>query len=139
VLRHLIEERDLVGSVEVDSAGTSAEHTGEPPDRRARAEARRRGIDLSGLRARRVTPRDFSDFDLLLAADHVNEDRLLRAAPAGTEHKVRRLTEFGPDAETWPEVPDPYYGGADGFTEVFDLVERACAGLLDHLERSGAP
>jgi protein-tyrosine phosphatase len=137
VLRHIIQERGLTEVLEVDSAGTSGEHAGEPPDRRAREEAARRGLDLSTLRARRVEPDDFESFDLLLAADRVNEDRLRRAAPSGTEHKVRRLTEFGPDADGWPEVPDPYYGGADGFTEVFDLVERACSGLLEHLERAG--
>jgi protein-tyrosine phosphatase len=133
VLRQKVQARGLQDRVEVDSAGTSAEHAGEPPDRRAQAEARARGIELSDIRSRKVQRADFERFDLLLAADRVNEQRLRAAAPEHHQHKVRRLTEFGPDAEAWPEVPDPYYGGADGFSEVFDLVERACDGLLDHL------
>jgi protein-tyrosine phosphatase len=137
VLRRLVDERGLTGRVEVDSAGTSGEHTGEPPDTRACAEAQARGVDLSAMRARGVQPSDFDRFDLLLAADRVNEERLLAAAPPGRSGKVRRLTEFGPDLEAWPEVPDPYFGGPDGFTQVFDLVERACEGLLDHLVASG--
>jgi protein-tyrosine phosphatase len=137
VLRQMAAERGLDGHVEVDSAGTSGEHAGDPPDRRAREEADRRGIDLSGLRARQVTPEDFERFDLLLAADHVIEERLRRAAPPGGRDRVRRLTEFGPDAETWPEIPDPYFGGSEGFSRVYDLVERACAGLLDHVAARG--
>jgi protein-tyrosine phosphatase len=134
ILRRCIDEAGLTGRVEVDSAGTSDEHAGSPPDRRAQAEARGRGIDLSGLRARRVAPDDWDRFDLLLVADPVVERRLLRQAPRGAPiEKVERITSFVDPAHPGgvpDEVPDPYYGGADGFREVYDILESACAGIL---------
>jgi protein-tyrosine phosphatase len=134
VMRRMAEDAGLAGLVVVDSAGTSAEHQGGPPDRRAIAEADRRGLDLRPLRARRVRPSDWDDFDLLLVADGVVEASLLRQAPRGADlGKVRRMTAFGPDAGTIHEVPDPYYGGPDGFEHVYEVVCRACAGLLDHV------
>jgi protein-tyrosine phosphatase len=139
VMRRAVERAGLAGRIEVDSAGTSAEHAGDHPDRRAVAEADRRGLDLRGQRARKVRPDDWERFDLLLVADTAVERALLRAAPVGAPlSKVHRITAFGPDADRG-EVPDPYYGGADGFVEVYDLLERACAGLVEHLRASGAP
>jgi protein-tyrosine phosphatase len=135
ILRRCVDEAGLADRIEVDSAGTSDEHAGSPPDRRAQAEARRRGLDISGLRARRVTPGDWDRYDLLLVADPLVESRLLRQAPRGAPlEKVEHITSFVaadrpggvPD-----EVPDPYYGGADGFREVYDILESACAGILD--------
>jgi protein-tyrosine phosphatase len=124
VMRWLIAERGLEGQVEVDSAGTGGWHVGASPDPRAAEAASRRGISLAGA-ARQVTLADFSDFDLLLAADEENLRALRRLAPAGTEHKVRKLADV--------DVPDPYYGGERGFDEVLDLVEDACRRLLDEL------
>jgi protein-tyrosine phosphatase len=138
ILRRDIEEQGLGQLVEVDSAGTSSEHAGDPPDRRARAEAARRGIDMSGLRARPVRPDDWDRFDLLLVADSPVERALRRQAPRGADlSKVARITAFldgdGKGEVPVPdEVPDPYYGGPEGFREVFDLLERACAGVLSH-------
>ena len=126
VMRSLVEARGLGDEVEVDSAGTSGYHVGDAPDRRAAAAASRRGYELSG-RARRVTAADFADFDLLLALDDEHLQALRRMAPPGTEHKVRRLAGV--------EVPDPYYGGAQGFEDVLDLVETACADLLDDVSQ----
>lgn len=134
IMASLVEAAGLSGQVEVDSAGTSREHEGDRPDRRAMAEAAARGIDLGGQRARQVRPDDWDRFDLLLTADGVVEDRLLRMAPdEAARAKVHRMTAFGPDADTVAEVPDPYYGGPDGFTHVYDVLSRACAGLLDHV------
>jgi protein-tyrosine phosphatase len=142
ILRHCVDEQGLGGLVEVDSAGVSSEHAGSPPDRRACAEATRRGLDLTRLRARKVRPDDWDRFDLLLVADTPVERALLRQAPRGADlSKVARITAFvdgagdGDGAGGFPvpdEVPDPYYGGPDGFREVYELVERACTGILAH-------
>jgi protein-tyrosine phosphatase len=134
VMRRMAEDAGLSGIVEIDSAGTSAEHLGAPPDRRATAEADRRGLDLRSQRARRTQPDDWERFDLLLVADDPVERALLRQAPPGADlSKVHRMTAFGPDAGVVDEVPDPYYGGEDGFELVYEVVERACGGLLDHV------
>jgi protein-tyrosine phosphatase len=138
ILRRRIDDAGLAGQVEVDSAGTSDEHTGSPPDRRAQAEARKRGLDLSGQRARRVRRDDWDRFDLLLVADGMVERSLLRQAPREAPlEKVERITAFvdaGRAAAVGDEVPDPYYGGAGGFTEVYDLLEAACDGILAHAQ-----
>lgn len=120
--------------IEVDSAGTAGYHIGEPPDLRTRQAASRRGYDMSPLRARIVEPRDFEEFDLILAMDRENLEVLHRRAPAHTRHRVRLFLEFAPNA-TVTEVPDPYYGGPNGFEEVLDLVESATYGLLQHLRQ----
>ena len=120
--------------IEVDSAGTAGYHVGEPPDLRARQAATRRGYDMSPLRARIVEPRDFEDFDLILAMDSENLRVLNHRAPVQAHDRVRLFLEFAPDAAT-TEVPDPYYGGPNGFEEVLDLVEAASQGLLQHLRQ----
>ncbi len=138
VMRRAVERAGIEGLVEIDSAGTSAEHAGDGPDRRAIAEADRRGLDLRPQRARRVRADDWERFDLLLVADATVERALLRSAPdRAARAKVHRMTAFGPDADLG-EVPDPYYGGPDGFADVYDLLERACEGLIDHLRAPGA-
>jgi protein-tyrosine phosphatase len=131
VMRHLLAEKGLADVVEVDSAGTGGWHVGEPPDPRATAAARARGITLDGA-ARQIDPADFDEFDLILAADRANLADLRAIAPPGTEHKVRLLREFDPASVGAPDldVPDPYYGGHHGFDAVLDLVEAACRGLL---------
>jgi protein-tyrosine phosphatase len=131
VMRHLLAEERLEDVIELDSAGTGGWHAGDPPDRRATAAARARGIALDGA-ARQVRPDDFEEFDLILAADRENVAALRAIAPAGTEGKVRLLREFDPHSEGAPDldVPDPYYGGERGFEDVLDLVEAACRGLL---------
>jgi protein-tyrosine phosphatase len=126
VMRHLVKERGLEDEIEVQSAGTGGWHAGNPPDARATATARARGITLDGA-ARQVTRSDFEDFDLLVAMDRDNLADLRAIAPPGTEHKLRMLIADGRD------VPDPYYGGARGFEDVLDLVETACEQLLDDL------
>jgi protein-tyrosine phosphatase len=127
------EARELF--VETDSAGTAGYHIGEPPDERSQAAARRRGYDLSALRARIVGPQDFEQFDLLLAMDRDNLAVLRSRAPVACRDRVRLFLDFAPEQGT-AEVPDPYYGGANGFEEVLDLIEAAARGLLAHLRRS---
>jgi protein-tyrosine phosphatase len=120
--------------LEVDSAGTAGYHGGEPPDPRMRAAAARRGYDLNTLRARIVEPRDFERFDLILAMDRENLAVLQRRAPESGRERVRLFLEFAPHGER-DEVPDPYYGGPNGFEEVLDLVEAAARGLLSYLRQ----
>jgi protein-tyrosine phosphatase len=136
VLRHLVAERGLEDEIEIDSAGTGGWHAGDPPDSRSAAAARRRGIALTGA-ARQVRAADFEDFDLLLAMDRDNVADLRERAPAGTEDKVRLLREFDRASAGGRnlDVPDPYYGGPDGFDTVLDQVEAACRGLLDEITR----
>jgi protein-tyrosine phosphatase len=132
VMRELVEREGLSGSIEVDSAGTGSWHVGSPPDSRAAAAARARGIELVGS-ARQVQRSDFAEFDLLLAMDEENVRNLLAIAPdAEARAKVKLLREFDPAAVAASNlsVPDPYYGGEHGFDDVLDLVQAACEGLL---------
>jgi protein-tyrosine phosphatase len=131
VMRQLVREAGLEADVELDSAGTGGWHVGSPPDERATAAARARGIALEGT-ARRVRGEDFERFDLLLAMDRANLRALQRLAPGERERaKVRLLRDFDPaSADGDREVPDPYYGAGGGFEEVLDVVQAACEGLL---------
>src|SRR5687767_15237633 len=106
VMRHLLREQGLEDEIEIDSAGTGGWHAGDPPDRRATEAARRRGITLDGA-ARQVTPRDFEDFDLLLAMDRDNLHGLRAIAPDGLEHKARLLREYDPAASGAPDLDVP--------------------------------
>ncbi len=134
VMRALVEERGLGDRILIDSAGTGAWHAGHPPDGRATAEAAGRGILMDG-RARQFTPDDFARFDLVLAMDAQNAADLRALAPDdAARDRVRLLRGYDPAAgPADTQVPDPYYGGPDGFAEVFDMVDAACRGLLDHL------
>jgi protein-tyrosine phosphatase len=139
VMRGVLRREGLDGEIEIDSAGTGAWHVGEPPDARSTAVARERGIVMEGA-ARQVTEGDFEHYDLLLAADAQNVAALRAAAPdAAAAAKVRLLREFDGQAVAAGDldVPDPYYGGPDGFEHVLDLVEAACDGLLDRLRAEG--
>ncbi|HEV2286961.1 MAG TPA: low molecular weight protein-tyrosine-phosphatase [Steroidobacteraceae bacterium] len=134
VLRTLAAREAPELALEVDSAGTAAYHVGQPPDPRTRAAAARRGYDLSALRARSLESADFERFDLILAMDRENLTALRRRAPAHTHERLRLFLEFAA-GEAPEEVPDPYYGGPNGFEEVLDLVEAATRGLLAHLRQ----
>ncbi len=134
VAEKVASQRALEALVELDSAGTHAYHVGEPPDARARAAARRRGIDLSPQRARRVSHLDFEHFDYIVAMDEQNYRALQGAAPANAQQKIRKMMEFSNLGVT-EDVPDPYYGGAHGFEQVLDLLDNAMAGFFDELAR----
>jgi protein-tyrosine phosphatase len=135
VMRALLRGQGIDGRIELDSAGTGNWHAGDPPDERAVAAARGRGIELDGA-ARQVTAADFDHFDLIVAMDRDNERALLALAPdEAARAKVRLLREFDPASVAAGEldVPDPYYGGPRGFERVLDIVTAACRGLLDEV------
>jgi len=138
VMRKLLEERAPELHVEVASAGTHAYHVGEPPDPRARRAAERRGVDLSKQRARRVDVDDFGYFELVLAMDPLNRATLLEQSPPEFHGRIRLLLEFAPQLGR-EDVPDPYYGGGNGFEYVLDLVEEASLGVIEHLRRTQPP
>jgi protein-tyrosine phosphatase len=139
VMRHLVKQAGLGDRVFIDSAGTGDWHVGEPRDRRSSEVGRRRGIPLSG-RARQFVPADFARFEYVLAMDRQNLTNLQRLAPDPTARdKVRLLRSFDPTViDGDDEVPDPYFGGTEGFDQVFDICLRACGGLLDHLRQTHA-
>lgn len=126
---HLVRDAGLGDRIEVDSAGTHAYHIGKPPDSRAQQTSIRHGIDLSAQRARKALREDFQRFDYVLAMDKDNYSLLADLCPEGQEHRLRLFLEFAPQLSE-REVPDPYYGGPEGFERVFDMVEAAAAGLL---------
>jgi protein-tyrosine phosphatase len=134
IMNHLIQQAGLEGQILCDSAGTSGYHIHEPPDPRMTAAARRQGIPLGG-HSRKVESADFEGFDLILAMDRDNYRTLLARERTGRHHhKVRLMCDFcGRSPET--EVPDPYYGGPDGFDRVIDLLLDACSGLLTHVAK----
>lgn len=136
VLRGLAARRVPSLELIVDSAGTGAYHLGEPPDPRTQAAAACRGYDLSGLRARQVRASDFDEFDLLLAMDKANWSDLQVLAPPQRRDRIRLFLDYAPGS-VHREVPDPYYGGPDGFEQVLDLAEQAAQGVLDALTTGG--
>lgn len=129
VVRSFARRAGLASTLEVDSAGTHGYHVGEPPDPRARKVAANRGYDVSNLRARCVTDGDFVRFDMILAMDRRNLAFLRRSCPDGYESKLGLFLDYA-DGPSPDEVPDPYYGGADGFERVLDLCEAAARGLI---------
>ena len=131
VARGMARRLGLAESLQFDSAGTHSYHVGEPPDPRSQRAAKARGYDLSAQRARRVTEFDFAHFDLVLAMGGDHLAWLERACPPPHRHKLRLFLDFSKAGGS--EVPDPYYGGMEGFDEVLDLVEDAVDGLLKEL------
>jgi protein-tyrosine phosphatase len=132
VFRHLARERGALERLRIDSAGTHDYHVGEAPDARSVEHARRRGYDLTVLRARQVARSDFEEFDRILAMDRGHLRQLKAIAPAGT---AARISMFLDHSDNWRglDVPDPYYGGGRGFEEVLDMVEEASARLLEEI------
>lgn len=132
VARGLAQKLGLDEAFEFDSAGTHGYHVGEPPDPRSIAAARRRGYNLASLRARRVTEFDFIRFDRVLAMGPDHLETLQRACPPQHRNKLGLLLDFSERFDL-TEVPDPYYGGAEGFEHVLDLVEDAARQLIRQL------
>jgi protein-tyrosine phosphatase len=130
----MVNEAGLTDRIEIDSAGTHAYHVGKPADARAQATAMERGIRMDDLRARQIDAGDFALFDYVLAMDRDNLEILERMCPPEHRTRVRLFMDFAPD---WgmAEVPDPYYGGPQGFEQVFDMVEAAANGLLRAIGR----
>ena len=133
VMRHLVAERGFADRIAIESAGPGDWHVGEPADARSRAAAKTRGYKLD-RRAQHFTPAFFERFDYVLAADGDNFAHLQRMAPDDTAlAKIHLLRDFDPASAKGSHVPDPYYGGSDGFELVLDVCEAACRGLLAHL------
>jgi protein-tyrosine phosphatase len=132
VFAHHVARRGLDRLIRVDSAGTGDWHIGHAPDKRTTAAAMLRGYDLSSLRARQVTREDFSRFDYILAMDAENLRNLQAMRPSNYCGELKLFLDYGDDSR-YREVPDPYYGGADDFALVVDLVENAALRLLDHI------
>lgn len=134
VFRHLVDEAGLSDVVGVDSAGTHDFHIGEAPDARAQASARKRGYDISHCVARQITQEDFREFDLILAMDWENLSALQQRCPRAYHHKLMLLMRFANEFEE-ATIPDPYYGGVDGFGKVLDYIEDACQGVLEMVRK----
>ena len=135
VFRAAVDRAGLADRVTVDSAGTHAYHVGGGADRRSLRAAAARGIDLSDHRARTVEREDFDEYDYILAMDRDNHAHLLAHAPAERRSRVKLFLAYADDVDT-DEVPDPYYGGRDGFNHVLDLVTAASDGLLAEVKRT---
>ena len=133
LFRHLAEEAGLGDKYVVESAGTAAYHVGDQPDRRMRQVAAQRGLEYTGS-GRQVRPDDFHEFDLVVPMDGSNYADLMAIAPPAAKDKIRLMREFDPEAADDKDVPDPYYGGIEGFEHVYDLVERSSRELLRRLE-----
>ncbi len=133
LFRRELERRGIDHLVEVDSAGTGSWHIGEPPDGRAQRAIARRGVDISALRGRQVKRADLDAFDLILAMDAENLSDLMALANEEQMQRIRMFLDFAPE-RVEREVPDPYFGGEEGFEHVLDLLEEAARGLADHVE-----
>jgi low molecular weight protein-tyrosine phosphatase len=132
VFRRVAEDAGKLHLFEIDSAGMGDWHKGEAPDHRAQKAALGRGVDISGQAARKVEIEDFEDFDLVLAMDGSNIEDLHDIAPHAARAKIRRFLDYAPQVGT-QDVPDPYYGGTEGFDHALDLIEAAAQGLLAEL------
>ena len=136
IFQHLVNQRGLQSYFYIDSAGTSAFHIGEPANSKSQWVANQHGVKLHS-KARRFEPADLEEFDLILAMDSENYSNIIRLDKNGSNRdKIKMMRDFDPQPDS-PDVPDPYYGGMDGFQNVFDVIMRSCEGLLDELELEG--
>jgi protein-tyrosine phosphatase len=130
LLQHSIDTRQLQGDIEIDSAGTIGYHTGKPADHRMRIAALNRGVELLS-QSRKITVEDLHSFDLVIAMDRENLADIQRMTPEPTA-ELKLLSDFLGD--NWPsDVPDPYYGGDEGFEYVLDMIEAACPSIIDSI------
>jgi len=136
MFRHVADEQGVLHLFETDSAGMGNWHKGEAPDARAQVTALDRGFDISGQSARKVELEDFEDFDLVLAMDASNISDMEEIVPDEARHKLRRFLEYAPHMGV-EDVPDPYYGGPEGFGHALDLIEAASRGLLADVLKEG--
>ena len=138
VMQHLVAAAGLAGDVLVDSAGTGGWHVGEAPDPRSQLTALDHGIDLSHQQARKLTRDDFTEFDYLIAMDSSHRDRMRQICPPENQGRISLMLDHASKG-AGGDVPDPYYGGDDGFELVFAMVEDACRGLLSKVIRDHFP
>ncbi|WP_033070575.1 low molecular weight protein-tyrosine-phosphatase [Thalassospira australica] len=132
VFRKMVRNKGLDDHISVDSCGLSAYHVGELPDPRSREMAESRGIDLTDIRSRKIKPGDYDQFDYILAMDDGHLRDMRRQAPSTRQNRIELFLDYHPTM-AGQSVPDPYYGGANGFVHVFDMIEEASARLLDHI------
>lgn len=133
VFRHLVAEQGLEDRFLIDSAGTGNWHIGAPPHADSQRVARERGMDISDQRARQLTPLDLREFDYLIAMDSSNKEGILALDPNGRfADKVKLMLEYHPTSGL-KDVPDPYFGGPEGFYPVLDMIEEACRNLLGEI------
>jgi len=137
LFRQIVTDAGMGERYRIDSAGTGSWHVGRPPDLRAQQALGLRGIDISSLRARQITRDDFNGFDLILAMDRSNHNRLMDIAPDVYEPNVRLLMKYAPEMGIC-EIPDPFFGGPEGFDYVVNLIEVASRGLLASLMKEHA-
>ncbi|WP_090333584.1 low molecular weight protein-tyrosine-phosphatase [Nitrosomonas sp. Nm51] len=133
VFRYTVKKANLAHAFFIDSAGTHAYHVGNPPDRRAQSSALKRGYQMDSLRARKVHRDDFAKFDYILAMDNENLSLLQQRCPDQFSHKLELMTRYSTGTYSNHEVPDPYFGGDQGFEVVLDMIEEASSGLLEHI------
>lgn len=129
VLKHMAMKQDVLDELVIDSAGTHGYHVGEPSDSRAIDHAAIRGIDMNGIIARKVNLTDFDNFDLIVAMDRSHFAQLDRLKPVNAQAELRLFTDFMNEPQM-QDIPDPYYGGAQGFDVVLDMLEEGCLQLL---------
>lgn len=135
ILRSKVTQAGLSDAIEIDSAGTGNWHVGEAPDARAQACAKTKGIDISTLRARQFVPEDFQRFDYVLVSDQQNLQDVLRLARNESDkYRVSKILDYLEDAPT-RDVPDPYFGGADGFDHVYEMLDASCTSLLQEIRK----
>jgi protein-tyrosine phosphatase len=134
VFRAKVEGAGLLHQIAIDSAGTHDYHIGNPPDKRAQHAAKQRGYDMGNLRGRQIEAADFSRFDYVLAMDNANMAILQRLCPKELRERLGLFLHYAKQHKV-TEVPDPYYGGDDGFDQVLNMVEDASAGLLQHIQK----
>lgn len=132
VFRKIVREAGLEDQIIVDSCGLSAYHVGELPDPRSREMAESRGVDLSDIRSRKIKPGDYVQFDYILAMDDGHLRDMRRQAPGSSQNRIELFLDYHPDMGG-QSVPDPYYGGANGFVHVFDMIEEASNNLLTQI------
>ena len=132
VFRNMVRDAGLEEHISVDSCGLSAYHVGELPDPRSREMAQSRGIDLSDIRSRKIRPADYQEFDYVLAMDDGHLRDMRRQAPNTHQHRIELFLDYHPTM-AGQSVPDPYYGGVNGFVDVFDMIEEASNSLLAHI------
>jgi protein-tyrosine phosphatase len=135
VFRHAAAQAGLLERIQIDSAGTHGYHAGEPPDRRATLAARSRGYDIAGIRARQLERADFAHFDWIFAMDQANMRTLVEMRPRDYAGHLGLYLDLAPEVGA-REMPDPYYGGPEGFERVLDLTERVTPALLARLTRA---
>jgi protein-tyrosine phosphatase len=132
VFRKLVQHAELEEKILIESAGTISFHTGEAPDPRTQESARKRGIDLSNLRARQINAQDFDTVDILIGLDKSHLEAMRELAPENCKAQIRLLMDYAPQSDI-KDVPDPYYGGPGGFEEVLDMIEIAATNFLQKI------